>query len=67
MSTQTLISNFEKLPPELQKELEIYLQQLLEKSGKETQKRGGYGSLKGLIHMKDNFDAPLPGFESYTK
>ena len=67
MSTQTLISDFEKLPPELQKELEIYLKQLLEKSGKEPGKRGGYGSLKGLIKMKDDFDGPIPGFESYTK
>ncbi len=62
MSTQTLISNFEKLPPELQKELEIYLQQLLEKSGKKATKRGGYGSLKGLINMKDDFDNPIPEF-----
>jgi len=67
MSTQTLISDFEKLPPELQKELEIYLQQLLEKSRKEQRKRGGYGSLKGLIKMKDDFDAPIPGFETYKQ
>lgn len=67
MTTQALISDFEKLPPELQKELEIYLQQLLEKSRKEHRKRGGFGSLKGLIKMKDDFDAPIPGFETYKK
>jgi hypothetical protein len=67
MSTQTLISDFEKLPPELQKELEIYLQRLVAKSEKQPKRRGGYGSLKGLIKMKDDFDAPIPGFESYTK
>lgn len=66
MSTKTLLSTIENLPPELQKEIGLYVQQLLKKSEKKTSQRGGYGSLKGMIKMKDNFDDPIPGFESYS-
>lgn len=67
MSIQTLVTSFEKLPPELQKELETYLLHLLEKSKTGSLKRGGFGSLKGKIKMKEDFDAPISGFEPYTK
>ena len=66
MSTKTLLSTIEKLPPEFQKEVGLYVQQLLKKSEKQTTQRVGYGSLKGMIKMKDDFDDAIQGFEAYS-
>lgn len=67
MSIQILLSKYQMLSPELQKQLDLFLEQLLEKSEKSLSQRSGFGVWKGKIRMKDDFDDPIPGFETYLK
>lgn len=61
---------WDNLPESLQQEALEYLQQLAA-SWKPTTKekvaarRQGFGSLKGKIHIADDFDAPLEDFKDY--
>jgi len=64
----------EKLPQSLRKRSIEYIKQLLEENQEETeaelelirqQRLRGLGSLKGKIHVADDFDAPLEDFKDY--
>jgi hypothetical protein len=73
-SQMKLLELLEKLPEHLQEESIKYIQQLLKENQEETdakleivyQKRlQGLGSLKGKIHVADDFDEPLEDFKDY--
>jgi hypothetical protein len=67
MSTTELIEMISKLPSDKQKEVEDFINSLVEstQAGNSGVQRG-YGSMKGLIkYMADDFDAPLADFKDY--
>ena len=58
-----LYGKIDSLPVEMQKEVSLFADFLLNKiSYKATPK---FGSLKGKIHLSDDFDAPLSDFKEY--
>jgi hypothetical protein len=71
MSTLQLQSEIEKLPSNLQKEVEDFIEFLLEKEKKKqdsSQKKERLaGTMKGLIIMSDDFDEPLDDFKEYME
>jgi hypothetical protein len=61
---------WDNLPESLQQEALEYLQQLAASWQPTTQekvaeRRKGFGSWKGKIHIADDFDAPLEDFKDY--
>ena len=62
----TLVALHEKvetLPLNLRNEALTFMEFLIQKSGKNTQKTQRiFGSAKGKIHISDDFDAPLADF-----
>jgi hypothetical protein len=72
MTSLSLYTKLEALPSELKEEAKKYIEKLLDKTKK---KRGAehhkkisqreFGSLKGKIHLADDFDAPLDEFKDY--
>ena len=63
----------ETLPSELKEDAKKLIEELIKKTKKkngfelkkESSKRV-FGSLKGKIHLSEDFDAPLDGFKDYT-
>lgn len=73
MGTGTLEKKIAKLPDEMKKEVEQYVDTLLHKiefmpladeDDKFVNYRG-YGSLKGKMWISEDFDAPLDDFADY--
>jgi hypothetical protein len=69
MSSLSLYAKIESLPPALKKEALAFIEYLLRKTQKKTfqtaDKKPIFGSLKGKIHLADDFDAPLDVFKAY--
>ena len=70
MVSAVLIEKLEKLPPDLQSQIEKAVDKLLEGKLKNlstsSNSKRGYGSMKGLIKfMADDFDAQLEDFKEY--
>jgi hypothetical protein len=70
MNSADILAQYEKLPDNYKREAADFIEFLLNKSGKndngeKSGKRNGLGSLKGLIHMEDDFDEPLEEFKDY--
>jgi len=58
-----LYGKVERLPAEMQKEVSLFADFLLSKTSHTTSPK--FGSLKGKIHLSDDFDAPLSDFKEY--
>jgi hypothetical protein len=67
MSTLHLQSRIEQLPMELKKEVEDFVDFLLEKSKKEKPTKRTLGLAKGRIVISDDFDQPLADFKEYME
>jgi hypothetical protein len=67
MSTLHLQSRIEQLPMELKKEVEDFVDFLLEKSKKEKPIKRTLGLAKGRIVISDDFDQPLADFKEYIE
>lgn len=72
MITAELIEKLEKLSPELQKQVEKTIDQLLVEKvnpddtlAEKPKLKREFGGLKGLIWMSDDFDEPLEDFKDY--
>ncbi len=70
MTSLTLYTQIEALPSKLKKEAKKMLKEMLEnqdkdKSKKPAFKKRTFGSLKGKIHLADDFDNPLEDFKEY--
>ncbi len=72
MTSLSLYTKLETLPSELKEEAKNFIEKLLDKTkkkkGAEIQKKltqREFGSLKGKIHLSDDFDAPLDEFKDY--
>jgi hypothetical protein len=62
----TLHDKVEALPLNLRKEVMLFIDFLIEKSGKNAQKtQRTFGSAKGKIHISEDFDEPLEDFKEY--
>lgn len=65
----SLIEKISKIPKEKEKEVEAFLDKILDQIKKQesqaTGKRGGFGALKGMIVMADDFDEPMEDFKEY--
>lgn len=72
MTSLTLYTKLETLPSEVKEEAKNFIEKLIEKtknkkgikSQKELPKRV-FGSLKGKIHLSEDFDAPSEDFKEY--
>jgi hypothetical protein len=71
MSSISLYSQLEKLPIHLKKEVEDFIEFLLEKEKKNEKqapkKERVPGLAKGLITLAPDFDEPLEDFKEYMK
>jgi ABC-type glycerol-3-phosphate transport system substrate-binding protein len=70
MYPSTVLTQYESLPEKYKKEANDFIEFLYSKANqknkkKKTLKRNAFGSLKGLIHMADDFDEPLEAFKEY--
>jgi hypothetical protein len=69
MASLSLYTKLETLPPALKEEAKNFIEYLVEKTKKnkpETKtEKPVFGSLKGKIHLADDFDAPLEDFKDY--
>ncbi len=67
MTGLTLSAKLESLPPDLKSEASDFIDFLIAKSKKKSQKavKPQFGSLKGKIKMSKDFDAPLEDFNDY--
>ena len=66
MNLQQIEYKLKLLPDELIKEVDHFIDFLIKKSGKHTNKvKREPGFLAGKIKIKDNFDEPLKDFEEY--
>lgn len=69
MTSQSLYTKLESLPPALKEETKNFIEFLVEKSKKKKAeskvKKTAFGSLKGKIHLSEDFDAPLDEFKDY--
>jgi hypothetical protein len=69
METSILVEKLEKLPADLQKEVEDFVDFLIfkrEGQQKKEEIKPGFGGGKGIIgHMSDDFDEPLEEFQDY--
>ena len=67
MTSLSLYTKLETLPPELKSEASDFIDFLIEKAKRKSQKAPipKFGSLKGKIKMSDDFDAPLEDFKDY--
>ncbi|MFN3999975.1 DUF2281 domain-containing protein [Algoriphagus sp.] len=69
MASQSLLTKLESLPPALKEEAKNFIEFLVEKSKKTKPKskvkKPSFGSLKGKIHLSEDFDAPLDEFKVY--
>jgi hypothetical protein len=58
-----LYGKIESLPIEMQKEVSLFADFLLSKTSHTVVPK--FGSLKGKIHIADDFDTPLSDFKEY--
>lgn len=66
MSSLTLYTKLESLPPELKTEVNNFIDFLIEKTKKNKEKiTPKFGSAKGKIRMSEDFDKPLDSFNDY--
>jgi ABC-type phosphate/phosphonate transport system substrate-binding protein len=65
MDTKSLQAKIENLPPDLQKEVEIFLENLLKKKKDKKNLKPIFGSAKGEITISSDFDEPLQDFKEY--
>lgn len=66
MENQLLYSKLDQLPENLQSEVLDFIDFLLSKSNPPVKKNSPkFGSAKGMIIMKDDFDEPLEDFKEY--
>lgn len=73
MTNLSLNTRLEMLPPELKKEVEDFIDFLLEKENQKkkmnqpVKQERTPGLAKGLIEMKSDFDEPLEDFKEYME
>ena len=72
MTSLSLHTRLEALPSKFKREVKRLIEEMLEnkKNKKESARRTllkkrSFGSLKGKIHLADDFDAPLNDFKDY--
>jgi intein-encoded DNA endonuclease-like protein len=72
MTSLSLYTKLETLPAELKKEAKNFIEMLVKKTQNkkgivpdEKKTKREFGSLKGKIHLKEDFDAPLDDFKDY--
>ena len=74
MTTTQFLQTYSSLPEALKKEAEHFVEFLAQKikpnvegisENQPKKERGGYGSMKGMFKMADDFDAPLDDFKDY--
>lgn len=65
MGQLTLHTKVESSPPDLKKEVNDFVDFLLNKSKPAIKKPAKFGSAKGKIRMSADFDEPLDDFKEY--
>lgn len=65
MSILDLVAKIEKLPPEKLAEVEEFVDSLIPKESPTVTKRPKFGSGKGMMIMKSDFDDPIDDFKEY--
>jgi hypothetical protein len=70
MTSLTLYRQIEALPSKLKKKAKKLLEDMLEIQGKEKSKKSSikkraFGSLKGKLHLAEDFDSPMDDFKEY--
>jgi hypothetical protein len=69
LTSLSLYTKLETLPPELKEEAKNFNEYLVEKTKKKKPEskveKPLFGSLKGKIHLSEDFDAPLDEFKDY--
>ena len=65
MSILDLVAKIEKLTPEKQAEVEDFVEFLLKKEPPAARRTPKFGSGKGMVIMKPNFDDPIDDFKEY--
>lgn len=72
MTSLSLYTKIETLPPALKEEAKDFIEYLLEKTKKknknsefQNQSKKAFGSLKGKISLSEDFDEPLEDFKDY--
>ena len=65
MDTKSLQTKIENLPPDLQNEVELFLEKLLKKNKHKKKLKPLFGSAKGEIKLSSDFDEPLQDFKEY--
>jgi hypothetical protein len=71
MATKSIYKKLESLPPTLKEEAKKFIDSLIEKTKKEDNpskpSKPIYGSLRGKIHLANDFDEPLDEFKEYME
>lgn len=73
MTSLSLYTKLETLPSSLKKKAKKFIEDLLEGQNQKlknedntpAKKERLFGSLKGKIHLSDDFDAPIDDFKDY--
>ncbi|MEI6090778.1 MAG: DUF2281 domain-containing protein [bacterium] len=70
MYQSQVLTHYDLLPESYKKEADDFIEDLFLKAseisnGKKSNCRDGFGSLKGLIKIADDFDEPLEDFKEY--
>jgi hypothetical protein len=70
MLQSQILTHYDLLPESYKKEADDFIEHLYLKAfrianGKKSNCRDGFGSLKGLIKIADDFDEPLEDFKEY--
>ncbi len=69
MTSLSLYTKIETLPPDLMEEAKDFIEYLVKKTKNKDSnpkaKKPVFGSLKGKIHLSEDFNAPLDQFKDY--
>ncbi len=69
MTSFSIYTKLETLPPALKEEAKNFIDYLVEKTKKKKAEskieKPVFGSLKGKIHLAEDFDAPIDEFKDY--
>ncbi len=69
MDSNSLYTKLESLSPALKEEAKSFIDYLVQKTKKKKAEskveKPVFGSLKGKIHLSEDFDAPLAEFKEY--
>ena len=69
MASHSLYTKLESLSPSLKEEAKNFIEHLVDKNKKKNAEskveKPVFGSLKGKIHLSEDFDAPLDEFKEY--